>query len=192
MGFGEVLGATLSLLPGSYRLTFLFPFLLTELFQLSVLMPRAHPWSSSGEMWSGGGWVTPLRLGLAGSRVLHPWLGVGCWWRLRWGGWDAGPAGPRRVTLHPAWAPDGPSVCSVPGKALRGGEAEVGGARHPSRGRQGPLRTGRAACCLPTCPGRAADRVGVSSVLTFSFHRREAILSAALRSLPSSAPPSQG
>lgn len=65
MGFGEMPGANLGLLPGNYRLTILFPFLLIEFFQLLVLMPWACPWSILGEMQSGGGWVTSLQLALA-------------------------------------------------------------------------------------------------------------------------------
>lgn len=81
------------------------------------------------------------------------------------------------VTLCPGVSPDGPSMCSVPSRALWGGDAGDSGARTPP-GQSGPP-------LAPHLPQLAAAHAGVSAAVTSSFHPAEAILSSALRSLPS-------
>lgn len=144
MGFGEMAGANLGLLPGNYRLTIPFPFLLTELFQLLVLMPWACPWSILGDAeWRRVGYIFAAGLGL----ILHPWLGVECWRWLRWGRWDTGPACRVCVCVSPRGSPSAlrghsmAPLCAVSlaelCREVRLGMAVPG--TPPPRGRQGCL-----------------------------------------------------
>lgn len=133
MGFGEMPGANLGLLPGNYRLTILFPFFINRVFPAvgaDALGMSLEHFGRDAERRRMG-YIFAAGLGL----ILHPWLGVECRRWLHWGRWDAGPAGgvcvSQRVTVCLSWSPDGPSVCCVPGRALQGAEAGDGSARHP-------------------------------------------------------------